>query len=351
MDELMPQTKTTPIPLKNTTLDQLPAPIARPTYNRRALTPGIVHIGLGNFHRAHQAWYLHRLMQKGLAHDWAIIGASVRHEDADQRSRLLRQDCLTTLIELDPSGTSAEVVGSVIDYLPIEDGHAALIRKMTDPAIRIVSLTVTEGGYFLNPSTKKFDPSHPDIQHDRANLHSPRTAFGAIVAALKKRRAAGDAAFSCQSCDNLPGNGSILSEVVIGLATLADPDLGDWIAKAVTFPNSMVDCIVPATGPKEKALVNTLGVYDQVPVTHENFRQWVMEDRYCAGRPPWDIVDVTLTDQVHAYEAMKLRLLNGGHQIMAAPAELLGLQTIAEAMASPEIAKFLQIVSRRELNS
>ncbi|WP_235000549.1 mannitol dehydrogenase family protein [Pseudooctadecabacter jejudonensis] len=345
----MTKPKTLPTPLGNATLDQLPAQIKRPTYDRAALTPGIVHVGLGNFHRAHQAWYLHRLMEQGLAHDWAIIGASVRVEDADQRDRLLAQDCLTTLIELDPSGTSAEVVGSMIDYLPIEDGHGPLIGQMTDPAIRIVSLTVTEGGYFLDPATKKFDPSHADMQHDAANLNSPRTVFGAMVAALKARRAAGDVPFTCQSCDNLPGNGAILADVVIGLATLADPDLGDWVAQEVMFPNSMVDCIVPATGPKERALVTDLGVNDRAPVTHENFRQWVMEDRFCAGRPPWEQVDVTLTDQVHAYEAMKLRLLNGGHQIIAAPADLLGLDTIAEAMATPAIAQFLRVVSLTEI--
>lgn len=349
MDELMTRTRTAALRLSNATLGQLPSDIARPTYDRAALTPGIVHIGLGNFHRAHQAWYLHRLMQQGLAHDWAIIGASVRHEDADLRARLLEQDCMTTLIELDPSGTSAEVVGSMIDYLPIEEGHGPLIGQMADPAIRIVSLTVTEGGYFLDPATKKFDPSHPDIQHDIAHLDRPRTVFGAIVAALGQRRAAGLAPFTCQSCDNLPGNGKILAEVVIGLATKLDPTLGAWVEDHVAFPNAMVDCIVPATGPKELALALSLGVDDRAPVTHENFRQWVMEDCYCNGRPPWEEVGVTLTNDVHPYEAMKLRLLNGGHQIMAAPAELLGHTTIAEAMADPLVAAFLREVSLVEI--
>ena len=349
MDELKIDTSMKTTRLSNRSLAELPAEILRPLYDRARLTPGIVHIGLGNFHRAHQAWYLHRLMQQGEAHDWAIIGASVRHEDQRQRQQLLAQDCLTTLIELDPKGTSAEVIGSVIGYLPIEDGHASLIEQMSDPAIRIVSLTVTEGGYFLDPATKRFDPTHPDIQHDLTRLEAPRTAFGAIVAALSVRRAAGDAPFTCQSCDNLPGNGAILREVVVGLAQLADADLGAWIEANVSFPNSMVDCIVPATGERERGLARDLGVADAAPVTHENFRQWVIEDDFCAGRPEWESVGATISNEVHAYEAMKLRMLNGGHQIIAAPAEILGLGTIAEAMAHPLIKGLLRKVALTEI--
>ncbi|MEO0486009.1 MAG: mannitol dehydrogenase family protein [Pseudomonadota bacterium] len=337
------------LPLRNDTLAALPDGILRPDYDRTKLTPGIVHIGLGNFHRAHQAWYLHRLMQQGRANSWAIIGASVRHEDEPQRARLAAQDYLTTLIELDPSGTSAEVVGSMIGYLPIEDGHGPLIRQMTDPAIRIVSLTVTEGGYFLDPATKRFDADHPDMVHDARKLDAPRTAFGAILAALRARRAAGTGPFTCQSCDNLPGNGTILSEVVTGLADMCDPALGAWVAENVSFPNSMVDCIVPATGPGELALAESLGVADQAPVTHENFRQWVIEDDFCAGRPAWEYVGATLSQSVHAHEAMKLRMLNGGHQVIAAPAELLGLETIAEAMAHPLIRGLLRKVALTEI--
>ncbi len=349
MDELMKDHEATLIRLSNATLSDLPEAILRPTYDRQALTPGIVHIGLGNFHRAHQAWYLHRLMQKGLAQDWAIIGAGVRAYDSEQRAKLASQDYLTTLIELDPSGTSAEVIGSLIDFLPVEDGHRALIRQMSDPAIRIVSLTVTEGGYFLDPATKKFDESDPDILHDAAHLDHPRTAFGAIIAALDTRRAAGLPPFTCQSCDNLPGNGAILRDVVVGLATLADPSLGKWISENVSFPNSMVDCIVPSTGPKELALASELGIKDQAPVTHENFRQWVVEDDFCAGRPPWEEVGVTLSNRVHDYEAMKLRILNGGHQIIAAPAELFGLETIADAMKHPLIKRFLHQIVLTEI--
>ncbi|TNF19302.1 MAG: mannitol dehydrogenase family protein [Rhodobacteraceae bacterium] len=335
--------------LSNATLNDLPEAIARPTYDRSGLTPGIVHIGLGNFHRAHQAWYLHRLMQEGAALDWAIVGAGVRAYDETMRLKMAAQDYLTTLIELDPAGTSAEVVGSMIDYVPIVEGNGPLIARMADPAIRIVALTVTEGGYFLDPATKSFDPAHPDIQHDIANPETPKTAFGAMIAALRQRRAAGDRPFTCQSCDNLPGNGDKLREVVLGLAKLMDADLGAWIEENSSFPNSMVDCIVPATGPKELDLVRKLGVEDDVPVTHENFRQWVIEDDFCNGRPDWERAGATFTDQVHDYEAMKLRMLNGGHQVIAAPAEILGIETIAGTMEHPGIRALLRKVALEEI--
>ncbi|RYH04267.1 mannitol dehydrogenase family protein [Salipiger sp. IMCC34102] len=335
-------------PLSDATLLDLPDDVLFPTYDRPGMTPGIVHIGLGNFHRAHQAWYLHRLMQAGEAHDWAIIGAGVRAPDAAQRERLLGQDCLYTLIELDPAGKSAEVVGSMIDFLPVEDGNGALISRMADPAIRIVSLTVTEGGYYQT-SDGGFDTDHPDIRHDVQNPDAPRTAFGAMVAALGRRRAAGHGPFTCQSCDNLQGNGDILRRAVVGLARLTDEELADWIEANATFPNAMVDCIVPATGPSELALVRDFGIEDDAPVTHENFRQWVIEDRFCAGRPEWERAGATITDDVHAYESMKLRCLNAGHQILANPGELLGLATIDDCMAHAGVHAFFRRVEEDEI--
>ncbi|MBD3678794.1 MAG: mannitol dehydrogenase family protein [Rhodobacteraceae bacterium] len=335
--------------LSNATLPELPEEILRPTYDRSRLTPGIVHIGLGNFHRGHQAWYLHRLMQQGKAHDWAIIGAGVRPNDAVMREKLLGQDCLTTLIELDPNGTSAEVVGSMIDYLAIEEGNGPLIRAMADPRIRIVALTVTEGGYYIDPVTNAFDQTHPDIQHDAANPDTPRTAFGAMVAALKKRRDSGAGPFTGQCCDNLQGNGAILRQTVVSLARMSDPELADWIDQTCSFPNSMVDCIVPATGPNEIALARDLGVEDAAPVTHENFRQWVIEDDFCAGRPDWDAVGATFSDQVHAYETMKIRILNAGHQVLANVGEMLSRETIADCMAHPGIAAFFHKVEAEEI--
>ncbi len=341
MDEL------TPLSLAN--LDRLPPHVRRPGYDRASLSPGIVHIGLGNFHRAHQAWYLHRLFDLGLNHDWAIIGAGVRPGDAAMRDKLLAQDCLTTLIELDPSGKSAEVTGAMIDFLPVTADNAALIAQMAHPAIRIVALTVTEGGYFIDPASGGFDAAHPDIVHDAANPDSPRTAFGAMVAALRLRRDSGTGPFTGLNCDNLQGNGRVLRQTVVSLARLSDPDLADWIDIHCSFPDAMVDCIVPATGPHEIALAQGFGIADAAPVTHENFRQWVIEDDFCAGRPDWDRAGATFASDVHAYETMKIRILNGGHQVISDPGELLGLGTIAQTMAHPLISALLHRVVTEEI--
>jgi len=335
--------------LANKALSELPDSIARPTYDRAKLSPGIVHIGLGNFHRAHQAWYLHRLMNAGLAQDWAIIGAGVRPNDEIMRQKLAAQDYLTTLIELDPSGSSAEVVGSMIDYVPVEEGNGPLIARMAKPDIRIVALTVTEGGYYVDPATNAFDASHPDIVHDAANPERPRTAFGAIVAALRLRRAGGHGPFTCQCCDNLQSNGDVLRQTVVSLARLSDPELAGWIDANCTFPNAMVDCIVPATGPKEIELARAFGIDDAAPVTHENFRQWVMEDNFCQGRPDWDKVGAQFSDNVHGYEAQKIRILNAGHQVIVNAAELLGIETISAAMADPAIHALFRKVELEEI--
>ena len=342
------QTTETLTTLSNATLDDLPTAVARPTYDRAALRPGIVHIGLGNFHRAHQAWYLHRLMQAGQAHDWAIIGAGVRAGDAAMRDRLKAQDCLTTLIELDPAGQAVEVTGSMIDFLPVAENNAPLIACLADPAIRIVSLTITEGGYYLAPGGG-LDLGHPDILHDIAHPATPRSVFGALLAGLRARRDAGALPFTVQSCDNLQGNGDITRRAVLDLAQALDPALADWIAETGAFPNSMVDCIVPATGEAEIALARAAGIADAAPVTHENFRQWVIEDRFCAGRPPWEDVGATLTDDVHAFEVMKIRLLNAGHQVLANAGEILSLDTIRDCMTDPEVSALFDRVTRTEI--
>lgn len=335
--------------LNNATLTKLPKAVLRPHYDRAQLKPGIVHIGLGNFHRAHQAWYLHRLMQQGRALDWAIVGASVRQNDASMRKKLLAQDCLTTLIELDPMSSSGEVIGSMIDYLPIEDDNQSLVARMAQPDIRIVSMTVTEGGYFIDPATKGFDETHPEIVHDSLNPDRPKTAFGAIVAALRMRRDHGIGPFTCLCCDNLVGNGDVLRQTVGSLARMSDPELADWIETNCTFPNSMVDSIVPATGRKELARVRELGIEDQVPVTHEKFRQWVIEDDFCAGRPDWDRVGATFSENVHGYEALKIRILNGGHQVISVPGEVLSVRTIADCMEHDLISQLFTKVAEEEI--
>lgn len=325
---------------------QLPAPHL-PAYDRTKLTPGIVHIGLGNFHRAHMAVYLDDLFAQGLGQDWAILGAGVREGDARMRDALLAQDCLSTVIELDPSGKSARRIGSMIDFLPVQPDNAALIAAMIRPEIRIVSLTVTEGGYFIDPATGRFDPNAPEIAADAANPH--RTAFGAIIAALKARRAAGTPPFTVMSCDNLPGNGHVTKSAVVGLARIKDPALADWIAANVAFPNGMVDRITPATGPREREMAAAFGLDDPVPVTCEPFRQWVLEDNFPAGRPPLEKVGVTLTPHVHAFEMMKIRILNGGHATIAYPGGLMDIEYVHEAMAHPLILGFLNKVETEEI--
>lgn len=320
---------------------------ALPAYDRSALTPGIVHIGLGNFHRAHMAVYLDDLFAMGEGHDWAIIGAGVRAGDATMRAALKAQDCLSSIIELDPAGKSARRVGAMIDFVEVQDDNAALIAAMARPEIRIVSLTVTEGGYFIDPATGKFDPTAPEIVADAPNPH--RTAFGAIIAALKLRRAAGVQAFTVMSCDNLPGNGHVAQAAVVELARMSDPALADWIDTNVAFPNGMVDRITPATGPGEREMALAFGITDPVPVTCEPFRQWVLEDNFPAGRPPLEKVGVTFTDHVHAYEAMKIRILNGGHATIAYPGGLLDIEYVHEAMAHPLILGFLNKLEKTEI--
>ena len=237
----------------------------------------------------------------------------------------------------------------MIDYVPVEEGNASLVTRMAGPDIRIVSLTVTEGGYYIDSSDGGFDATHPDILHDAANPQSPRTAFGAMIEALRLRRKHGHAAFSGLSCDNLQGNGVILRRTVVSLAKMSDRTLPLGLTDNCSFPNSMVDCIVPATGPDELELVRRFGIDDASPVTHENFRQWVIEDDFRAGRPDWDRLGATFCDDVPAFETMKLRILNGGHQIIALPGELLGIGTIAQTMAYPLIRQFLDKVVREEI--
>lgn len=336
--------------LDQSTFAALPNTVARPGYDRKALTPGIVHIGVGNFHRAHQAVYMDDLFGMGLAQDWAIIGAGVRAGDAAMRETLAKQDYLNTVIEMEPGAHQARVIGAMIDFLPVEPNNAKLIATMARPEIRIVSLTVTEGGYFIDPATGTFDPTHPDIAADAANSGAPATAFGAIIAALRLRRDAGVIPFTVMSCDNLPGNGHVTQDAVIGLARLMDDALADWIAANVAFPNGMVDRITPATGPVERArVVDAFGIDDAAPVFCEPFRQWVLEDNFPAGRPPFERAGVTLTDQVEAFEMMKIRILNGGHAIIAYPGGLLDIEYVHEAMEHPLIAAFLAKIETDEV--
>lgn len=324
--------------------------VSLPKYDRSKVTPGIVHIGLGNFHRAHMAVYLDDLMNQGLAMDWGILGAGVRPADAAMRKAMLDQDCLSTVIELDPKGKRARRVGAMIGFIEVAPDNGPLIAAMARPEIRIVSLTVTEGGYFVSAQTGSFDVNFPEIQADGRNPEKPTTAFGAIIAALKLRRTHGIPPFTVMSCDNLPGNGHVTHAAVVGLARLSDPELAEWIDTNVSFPNGMVDRITPATGPREREMAASFGLdADPVPVTCEPFRQWVVEDNFSQGRPPFEQVGVTFTDHVHAYEMMKIRILNGGHAVIAYPGGLMDIEFVHEAMANDLITGFLNKVEREEI--
>jgi mannitol 2-dehydrogenase len=339
------------VKLSAATLGQLPKGVAAPGYDRADLRAGIVHIGVGNFHRAHQAVYLDDLFASGRDHDWAIIGAGVREHDIDMRAKLAAQDYLTTVVEQEAHASTVRVTGSMIDFVKPFD-VAATLEVLSRPAIRIVSLTVTEGGYCIDPATQKFDPHHPEIAYDGAHFDAPKSAFGLIAAGLKRRRAAGVAPFTVQSCDNIPGNGHVCQNAVAGVAELADPELAAWIRANVAFPNSMVDRITPATSDRERAILkDQYGVEDNWPVFCEEFRQWVIEDHFPAGRPALETVGATYVKDVAPYELMKIRILNGGHASIAYPAGLLDIHFVHEAMEDKQIAAFLETLTKREILS
>jgi mannitol 2-dehydrogenase len=320
-----------------------------PTYERGSLKAGIVHFGVGNFHRAHQAVYLDDLFNLGLDHDWAIIGAGVLASDAAMREKLAGQDFLTTVVEQDNNRSGARVTGAMIDYLA-PGNAAATIAQLADPAIRIVSLTITEGGYFINPASGVFDPTHPAIAADAANPADPKTVFGLILAGLKARRDKGIAPFTVMSCDNIPGNGEVTHAAVSGLARLTDPDLSDWIDAHVAFPNGMVDRITPATGAREIGIAaDDYGINDAWPVFCEEYKQWVLEDHFPLGRPALEKVGVQFVPDVAPYEHMKIRILNGGHAAIAYPAALLDIHFVHEAMADADIRAFLAKLEREEI--
>ncbi|HEY8575084.1 MAG TPA: mannitol dehydrogenase family protein [Devosia sp.] len=320
-----------------------------PAYDRAALTPGIVHFGVGNFHRAHQAVYLDALFNRGEGHDWALIGAGVREADEAMRQKLRQQDWLTTVVEQEADASSARITGAMIDYLQPGDS-AAVISQLADPAIRIVSLTITEGGYYIDPASQKFDPTHPDIAHDAAHFDEPKTAFGLILAGLVKRREAGVTPFTVMSCDNIPGNGHVTENAVAGLAALIDPALAEWVKSSVAFPNGMVDRITPATSEREKTLLaDNFGIDDAWPVLCESFKQWVLEDNFPAGRPALEKVGVQFVPDVAPYEHMKIRILNGGHATIAYPAGLMDIHFVHEAMENPLVAAFLRKVEQDEI--
>lgn len=336
-------------PLVLDNLNEIATKVSVPNYNRKNLTAGIIHFGIGNFHRAHQAVYLHDLFMSGKDHDWAIIGAGVTAYDDAMRAKLAKQNYLTTVVEQDISKSNAYITGSMIDFLNPLDNHT-IIKKLTDPAIKIVSMTITEGGYFINAANGNFDLDDPAIVKDSQNPHDPKTVFGIIIAGLKLRRDAQIPPFTIMSCDNIPGNGHVTQNAVIGLASLFDKDLASWIKTNVAFPNSMVDRITPATSQRELSdCQNTYAIEDNCPVYCEEFKQWVLEDNFPTGRPKLEDVGVTFVEDVAPYELMKIRILNGGHAAIAYPAELLDIEYVHEAMQEPIIRDFLAKLEQTEI--
>jgi mannitol 2-dehydrogenase len=337
------------VKLAAATLDQVSRTAAVPAYRARDLSPGIVHFGIGNFHRAHQAVYLDALFNLGIDRDWALVGAGVRAADEDMRQKLKAQDWLTTVVEQEAEMSSAHVTAAMVDYLPPGDPYA-IINKLADPAIRIVSLTITEGGYYIDPATQAFDHHHPDIVYDAEHFVEPRTVFGLILAGLKRRRDIGIVPFTVMSCDNIPGNGHVTQNAVVGLAKLIYPELAGWVKTNVAFPNGMVDRITPATSDRERQLLaDNFGIEDNWPVFCEAFKQWVVEDNFPAGRPALEKVGVEFVADVAPFELMKIRILNGGHATIAYPAALMDIHFVHEAMENDLVRRFLDKVEHDEI--
>ncbi len=316
--------------LNASTLGQFPAEVARPRYDRAGLATGIVHLGIGAFQRAHQAVYTEAALAAGDTR-WGIAGASLR--SGAVRDALAPQDRLYTLAVRGAAGEKLQVIGALTDVLVAPEDPDALLRRLSDPAVAIVTLTVTEKGYCHDPATAALDEAHPDIVHDLANPARSRTVPGFLVEALRRRRAAQTSAFTILCCDNLPHNGRTLAAIIARFAALRDPQLAHYIRNEVAFPSTMVDRITPATTEEDRAAISArLGVADAAPVVTEPFSQWVIEDRFPGGRPDWSIAGAEFVRDVAPYENMKLRLLNGSHSTLAYLGYLAGYETVSDTM-------------------
>jgi mannitol 2-dehydrogenase len=324
-------------------LASCPSTLPTPTYDRTRVSTGFVHIGVGGFHRAHQAAYLDQLMNKGKALDWGIAGVGLLAQDRRMHEVMTAQDCLYTLIIKHPDGSlHPRVVGSIIAYLFAPDDPEAVLELMADPGTRIVSLTITEGGYLVHPVTGEFDADQASIQGELPAGSTPGTAFGFITEALARRRERGVPPFTVMSCDNIPGNGDVAHKMISAFARLKDPELAAWLESEVSFPNSMVDRITPVTTEADKALLTErFGVEDAWPVVCEPFMQWALEDSFSAGRPPFEDVGVQMVHDVEPYELMKLRLLNASHQALCYLGYLAGYRYAHEVCQDPLFTDFL----------
>jgi mannitol 2-dehydrogenase len=327
--------------LSTTTLPDLAPHVQLPDYDRSAVTVGIVHIGVGGFHRSHEALYVDRLLAADPS--WGICGVGVRPEDIGARDALAPQDGLYTLTTVDPGDREeVRVVGSLVRYLYAPEDPEAVLQQMAHPNVRIVSLTITEGGYGIDDVTGTFSPVDESTRADMAGARVPSSAFGLVTEALRRRRASGAAPFTVLSCDNVQHNGQVAKKALLAVALARDPELAQWIADEVSFPSSMVDRITPVTtDDTRRAVALDIGLNDRWPVRAESYLQWVLEDDFPAGRPDWEAAGVQLVADVEPYELMKLRLLNASHQVMSYPAVLGGLTWVDEACRDPQIVTLL----------
>lgn len=329
--------------LDDSTLTSISSPVAVPAYDRSQITPGIVHFGVGGFHRAHQAMYLDALMNDGKALDWGICGMGIMPAETAIRDVLAASDGLYTLVVKNPDGTrDVRVVGSIVDYVYAPDDPRAAVERLADPAMRIVSLTITEGGYNVHHVTKEFDLDDAGVQADLADPEAPKTVFGLVCQALRLRRERGIAPFTVMSCDNIQGNGHVARRSFTAYARALDADLADWMDAEVAFPSSMVDRITPQTTDADRAdVTERYGIDDGWPVVCEDFTQWVLEDTFTDGRPPFEEVGVQMVPDVEPYELMKLRLLNASHQGLCYFGYLAGYRAVHDVARNPLFADFL----------
>lgn len=336
--------------LSNASLNSLPESVQRPTYDRSKIKAGILHFGVGAFHRSHQALALDQLMAQGKANDWGIIGVGLLPGDSKMRDALKPQDCLYTLVTKFSDGKfQYQVIGSIIDYIFAPDDPQVLLEKLADPQIKIVSLTITEGGYSFDRVTGEFDPTTPAIAKDLVSTTNPVSSFGYIVEGLRLRREKGIEPFTIQSCDNIQENGEVAKKMITAFAKMKDSDLGAWIEANVAFPNSMVDRITPVTLPEDVAATEKhLGLVDAWPVVCEPFFQWVIEDHFPLGRPKFEDAHVQMVKDVMPYELMKLRLLNGSHQGLCYFGRLSGYHYVHEVLQDPLISQFLTNYMNKE---
>ena len=325
--------------LSQTGLESLPSAIAVPAYDRSMVTPGIVHLGVGAFHRAHQAVFVDDCIGRGEL-GWGIVAASMR--SADTRDALAPQDNLYTYCERNGQTETYRVIGSILEILVAPEDPGRLIDRLCDPKVRIVTLTVTEKGYLANLSERKLLRTHPDILNDLDPAKTPRSIHGVLLAAIRRRRAEGAVPLTFVSCDNLPSNGKVLKALLVEFASLTDTELADYIDRHVSCPCVMVDRIVPATTDRDRDAINrSLGVEDAWPVVAEPYFRWVIEDRFPHGRPHLEASGVEFVDDVEPYEHMKLRMLNGAHTAIAAIGQITGLETVADVYADPRVHRFI----------